>query len=112
MMWIDVKAVIEGSPTPHDHCFFLCLDWFDGVTDRESGSKTPSNTWILDEDIVHDGVTDRESSSKTPSDAQNRDCDTFLVGVNGTATETKTPTCLPFCPHDTNHVGVKMATGR
>lgn len=85
IMRIGVKAVIKGIPTPHNHCFFLFSDRFDGVTDREDLPKTPSNT-------------------------QKHDDDTVLVGVNETEIETKTPTRIPFCPHDTNHVGVKMAT--
>ncbi len=110
IMRIGVKAVIKGIPTPHNHCFFLFSDRFDGVTDREDLPKTPSNTQKHDDDTVRDGVTDREKLPKTPSNTQKHDEDTVLVGVNETEIETKTPTRIPFCPHDTNHVGVKMAT--
>ena len=85
IMRIGVKAVIKGVPTPHNHCFFLFPDWFDGVTDREKLAKTPSNTQKHDGDTVFVGVTDREKLAKTP-------------------------TRHPFCLNDTNPVGVKMAT--
>lgn len=109
-MRIGVKAVIKGVPTPHNHCFFLFPDWFDGVTDREKLAKTPSNTQKHDGDTVLVGVKDREKLPKTPSNTQKRGDDTVLVGVNETEIETKTPTRHPFCLNDTNPVGVKMAT--
>jgi hypothetical protein len=59
--------VIKGIPTPHNHCFFLLGDRFDGVGERLQVPKTPSNT-------------------------QKRDADTDLVGVDVIKIETKTPT--------------------
>ena len=59
--------MIKGIPTPHNHCFFLLGDRFDGVGERLQVPKTPSNT-------------------------QKRDADTDLVGVDVIKIETKTPT--------------------
>jgi hypothetical protein len=59
--------VIKGIPTPHNLCFFLLGDRFDGVGERLQVPKTPSNT-------------------------QKRDADTDLVGVDVIKIETKTPT--------------------
>ena len=84
--------MIKGIPTPHNHCFFLLGDRFDGVGERLQIPKTPSNTKTHYGDTVLDGVTDRENLPKTPSNTQKRDADTDLVGVDVIKIETKTPT--------------------